>query len=122
MKKEERVSIEILERENLKYHFWGGMDVAKFSQVKEALARYTICTCHAPANPTFAFEPSRVDHTLIQDYLRSTRGDSRGVRYDGELVLEVSHQGKELTFPPQKWYFKFSAGKLFKYCSRSRFV
>jgi hypothetical protein len=89
--------------ENLQYQFWGGMDIAQFGKVKGTLSRYTICTCHAPANPTFAFEPSRVDHTLIQNYLRSTRGDSHVGRYDGELVLEVSHQGKELTFPPWKF-------------------
>ena len=106
--------------ENLKYHFWGGMDLAKFSQVKEALSSYTICTCHAPANPTFAFEPSRVDHTLIQDYLRSTRGDSRVGQYDGELVLEVSHQGKELTFPPWKFDIAGPVALLTSMAQRSR--
>ena len=67
--------------EELKYQFWS----------------------HAPANPTFAYEPSRVDRKLIDDYLRATRGESRLSRYEGEPVLEVSHQGQELTFPPWKF-------------------
>ena len=88
---------------DLKYQFWGGMDVKQFGQAKGVLPQYTICTCHAPANPTFAFEPSRVNKKLIHDYLCSTRGESRLSRYEGEQVLEVSHQGKELTFPPWKF-------------------
>lgn len=89
--------------EELKYQFWGGMDIEKFCQAKGVLPRYTICTCHAPANPTFAYEPSRVDRNLIDDHLRATRGESRLGRYEGEPVLEVSHQGQELTFPPWKF-------------------
>ena len=89
--------------EELTYKFWGGMDIEEFAQVRGALSRYTICTCHAPANPTFAYEPSRVDRKRIQDHLKATRGESRLGRYEGEPVLEVSHQGKELTFPPWKF-------------------
>jgi hypothetical protein len=89
--------------EELKYQFWGGMDIEKFAQAKGALPRYTICTCHAPANPAFAYEPSRVDRKLIDEHLRATRGASRLSRYEGEPVLEVSHQGQELTFPPWKF-------------------
>ena len=37
--------------EELKYQFWGGMDLEQFGQAKDALPRYTMCTCHAPANP-----------------------------------------------------------------------
>ena len=92
-----------LPAEELTYQFWGGMDLEKFSQAKGALPRYTICTCHAPANPTFAFEPTRIDCSLIDEHLRATRGQSRLSRYEGESVLEVSHQGKELTFPPWKF-------------------
>ena len=62
-----------------------------------------MCTCHAPANPSFAYEPTRVDQKLIQEYLRSTRGEFRVRRHLGEPILEVSHQGKELTFPPWKF-------------------
>ena len=89
--------------EELKYQFWSGMDIEQFGQAKNALPQYTMCTCHAPANPTFAYEPSRVDRKLIDDYLRATRGESRLSRYEGEPVLEVSHQGQELTFPPWKF-------------------
>ena len=87
----------------LLYKFWGGMDIEKFGKVKGALPWYTMCTCHAPANPTFAYEPSRVDQKLIHTHLQSTRGKSRLSRYEGEPVLEVSHQGQELTFPPWKF-------------------
>ena len=89
--------------EELKYQFWGGVDIEQFGQVKGALRRYTMCTCHAPANPTFAYEPNRVERKLIHDYLRATRGESRLSRYEGELVLEVSHREQELTFPPWKF-------------------
>jgi hypothetical protein len=87
----------------LMYKFWGGMDIEQFGKAKGALRRYTMCTCHAPANPTFAYEPSRIDRKLTQDYLRSTRGEFRLGRYEGELVLEVSHREQELTFPPWKF-------------------
>jgi len=89
--------------EELNYQFWGGLDINQFGQGINALSQYTMCTCHAPANPTFAYEPSRVDRKRIDDYLRATRGESRLSRYEGEPVLEVSHQGQELTFPPWKF-------------------
>ena len=89
--------------EELTYKFWGGMDLEKFGHAKGVFSRYTICTCHAPANPAFAYEPSRVDRKLIDDHLRGTRGQSRLSRYEGEAVLEVSHQGQDLTFPPWKF-------------------
>ncbi len=89
--------------QELEYQFWGGIDLAQFSQAKGALPKYTICTCHAPANPTFAYEPSRVEQKLILNDLRSTRGESRLSRYEGESVLEVLHAGQELTFPPWKF-------------------
>ena len=84
---------------DLRYQFWGGMDIEQFGQKKGVLPQYTMCTCHAPANPAFAVEPSRVDGKLIHDYLRSTRGESRLSRYEGEPVLEVSHQGKGTHVP-----------------------
>ncbi len=89
--------------EELKYQFWSGMDIKQFVHAKGALPQYTICTCHAPANPTFAFEPSRVNQKVIDDALRSTRGDFRLNRYEGEQVLEVLHNGKGLTFPAWKF-------------------
>ena len=89
--------------EELKYQFWGGMDLEQFCQVKDALPRYTMCTCHAPANPTFAYEPSRVESSLILKHLQTTRGHFHPGRLEGESVLEVSHQDKILTFPPWKF-------------------
>lgn len=90
--------------EELNYQFWGGMDVEQFGYAKGALPRYTMCTCHAPANPTFAYEPSRVDSSFILNHLQATRGQFHPGRYEGESVLEVSHQGKILTFPPWKFH------------------
>ena len=89
--------------EELKYQFWGGMDLEQFCQAKDALPRYTMCACHAPANPTFAYEPSRVETSLILKHLQTTRGHFHPGRLEGESVLEVSHQDKILTFPPWKF-------------------
>ena len=89
--------------EELKYQFWGGMDLEQFWQAKNALPRYTMCTCHAPANPTFAYEPSRVESSLILKHLQTTRGHFHPGQFEGEAVLEVSHQEKILTFPPWKF-------------------
>jgi hypothetical protein len=89
--------------EELKYQFWGGMDLEEFWQAKRALRCYTMCTCHAPANPTFAYEPSRVESSLILKHLQATRGLFHPGRFEGEPVLEVSNQEKILTFPPWKF-------------------
>ncbi|GJL59536.1 MAG: hypothetical protein NPIRA03_23930 [Nitrospirales bacterium] len=89
--------------EELQFKFWGGMSLDTFSKGKGRLPRYTLSTCHAPANPTFAYEPSRVAPEIIQTYLQSSRGDYHKSRYEGEHVLEVSHQGRTLTFPHWKF-------------------
>jgi hypothetical protein len=89
--------------EELRFKFWGGMSLETFSKVKGGLPRYTVSTCHAPANPTFAYEPSRLAPETIQAHLQSSRGQYRLSRYDGEPVLEVSHQGQMLTFPDWKF-------------------
>ncbi len=89
--------------EDLQFTFWGGKDLEQFKQLQGPLSRYTISTCFAPANPTFAYEPSRISPTVIRDHLRSTRGNFRRDRMDGEAVLEVSHEGRVLTFPPWKF-------------------
>ena len=90
--------------ESLHFKFWGGIDLAQFDQTKGALLRYTICTCHAPANPTFAYEPSRIESELIDKHLQATRGQFHLGRFEGESVLEVSHEGQALTFPPWKFH------------------
>lgn len=89
--------------EELRFRFWGGKDLETFLSVKGALPRYTVSTCHAPANPTFAYEPGRLNSAVIQEQLRTSRGPYRVSRYEGELVLEVDHQGQVLTFPPWKF-------------------
>jgi len=87
----------------LRFKFWGGMSLETFSKVKGRLFRYTVSTCHAPANPTFAYEPGRLAPDIIQVHLQSSRGQYRQSRYEGEPVLEVSHQGHMLTFPDWKF-------------------
>ena len=89
--------------EELRFKFWGGMSLETFSKVKGRLPRYTVSTCHAPANPTFAYEPGRLAPDIIQAHLQSSRGQYRQSRYEGEPVLEVSHQGHTLTFPDWKF-------------------
>ena len=89
--------------QELRYQFWGDMDLERFRDAKGARQQYTICTCHAPANPTFAYEPSRLESSIILQHLQTTRGHFRPSRFEGESVLEVSHQDKILTFPPWKF-------------------
>ena len=89
--------------EELRFKFWGGMGLDTFSKSKGRLPRYTLSTCHAPANPTFAYEPSRVASEIIHAHLQSSRGKYHQSRYEGEPVLEVSHQGRTLTFPDWKF-------------------
>ena len=67
------------------------------------LAQYTMVTCHAPATPTFAYEPTRLSPTTIHTHLTKTKGDYRTVRVHGEEALEVMHRGKCLTFPHWKF-------------------
>jgi hypothetical protein len=89
--------------EELRFKFWGDMSLEAFSKVKGRLPRYTVSTCHAPANPTFAYEPRRLAPDIIQAHLQSSRGQYWQSRYEGEPVLEVSHQGRTLTFPDWKF-------------------
>jgi hypothetical protein len=88
---------------DLEFRFWRGVDLVKLSQTRGLLPSYTIVTCHAPPNPTFAFEPSRFSQTTIQTHLRKTKGEFRKVRDQGEEMLEVFHEGRALTFPPWKF-------------------
>jgi len=89
--------------EALRFKFWGGLGLETFSKGKGRLPSYTVCTCHAPANPTFAYEPDRLAPDIIQAHLQSSRGNYRQGRYEGEPVLEVSHRGHTLTFPDWKF-------------------
>jgi len=89
--------------ETLQFRFWGGLDMAESLTLRGLLPRYTIVTCHAPATPTFAYEPQRVNPKLIQTHLAQTKGTFRTIRVDGEEALEVHHRGKALTFPAWKF-------------------
>lgn len=66
-------------------------------------ARYTIVTCWAPATPTFAYEPTRLSPTVIEDDLRRTKGTFHLTRVDGEAALEVHHGTRSLLFPSWKF-------------------
>ena len=85
------------------FRFWGGIDLVDLSKVKGLRPHYSIVTCHAPANPTFSFEPTRLSSEVIRSQLTKTRGEFRKRRVHGEDVLEVSHEGRMLTFPPWKF-------------------
>ena len=87
----------------LEFRFWGGIDLVDLSKVKGLSSYYSMVTCHAPANPTFSFEPTRLSSEVIRDQLTKTRGEFRKRRVEGEDVLEVSHAGRVLTFPPWKF-------------------
>lgn len=90
-------------QEGLQFKFWGGQDMFEAVTVNTARPHYTLVTCHAPANPTFAYEPTRVSRTAIERHLRSAKGEYRVVREAGEAALEVLHGGRTLLFPPWKF-------------------
>ncbi len=90
-------------QEGLQFKFLGGQDMFEAVAPNTALPHYTLVTCHAPANPTFAYEPTRVSPETIERHLRSAKGDYRVVREAGEAALEVLHGGRALLFPPWKF-------------------
>ena len=73
---------------------------------KDVWPCYTIVTCHGPATPTFAYEPTRVSPELIEADLKRTKGTFRRTRLEGEEALEVAHAGRSLLFPPWKFDVK----------------
>jgi hypothetical protein len=87
----------------LRFRFWGGLDMFNLNEASDLCPRYTTVTCHAPPTPTFAYEPTRLSHQLIQEHLRRTKGDYRKVRVEGEEALEVMHDGRSLLFPAWKF-------------------
>lgn len=89
--------------DNLQFRFWGGADMTDLSSRPHLLAQYTMVTCHAPATPTFAYEPTRLSLSTIHTHLTETKGEYRMVRVHGEEALEVLHRGKRLTFPSWKF-------------------
>lgn len=87
----------------LDFRFFGDQDMFDLGRTDAILPRYTVVTCHAPATPTFAYEPTRVSPALIEQDLRATKGDFRRVHDRGEEALEVHHGGRVLLFPAWKF-------------------
>lgn len=89
--------------EHLTFRFWGARDMLDLTSLRKGLPNYSIVTCHAPATPTFAYEPTRISPQTIQAHLKETKGNFRTVRVNGEEALEVQHRGRTLTFPSWKF-------------------
>ena len=89
--------------QHLNFRFWGATDMLDFPTPRELLKHYSIVTCHAPATPTFAFEPTRLSQRFIKEHLKQTKGEFKTVRVQGEEALEVKHRGRTLTFPSWKF-------------------
>lgn len=89
--------------DTLQFRFWGGVGMMDLSTHPHLLALYTLLTCHAPATPTFAYEPTRLSSATIHSHLTRTKGNYRTVRVRGEKALEVMHRGQALTFPHWKF-------------------
>ena len=87
----------------LHFRFWGNLDMFELETVKGIWPRYTIVTCYAPATPAFAYEPTRISASLIQQHLRATKGEFQSTRFQGEEALEVRHRGRSLLFPLWKF-------------------
>lgn len=88
----------------IRFRYWGDQDMCALDRLgRQILPRYTIVTCHAPASPTFAYEPSRLSTAVIEAHLRATKGPSRLVRAGREAALEVQDAGRTLLFPPWKF-------------------
>lgn len=99
----------------LQFRYWNNVDMftlAAGGRPKAILPHYDIVTCWAPANPTFAYEPTRLSPAVIRADLERTRGSFREVRVRGERALEVQHQGRELLFPPWKFEVRGPAALL----------
>ena len=88
---------------SLQFRFWTDQDMFGLHKAKGVWPGYTLVTCQAPATPTFAFEPSRLSQSLIEEHVRNAKGDFRTVRLHGEEALEVQHGGRSLIFPPWKF-------------------
>ena len=88
---------------HLTFRFWGAKDMLDLTSPRELLSTYSVVTCHAPATPTFAYEPTRLSHHIIQEHLKQTKGDFKTIRVNGEEALEVKHRGRALTFPSWKF-------------------
>lgn len=90
----------------LEFRYWSQFDMfalAGANRPRAFLHRYELVTCWAPANPTFAYEPTRLSPLVIRQDLERTRGGFRQVAVQRERALEVRHRGRELLFPSWKF-------------------
>lgn len=90
----------------LRCRYWSRLDMfalADAHRPRALLPRYDMVSCWAPANPTFAYEPTRLSPSTIRQDLEQTRGSFRQIISDGERVLEVQHRGRSLLFPSWKF-------------------
>jgi len=93
----------------LRFAFWGNQDMFALENLEAtgALASsYMIATCWAPATPAFAYEPTRLSRSIIEEELCKTKGAFREVRFQGEPALEVLHGDRALLFP--SWKFEIA--------------
>jgi hypothetical protein len=90
----------------LDFEFWGNQDMFDLDHNKDVWPYYTMVTCHGPATPTFAYEPTRVSVERIEADLKDTKGAFQTTRVEGEAALEVRHAGRSLLFPPWKFEIK----------------
>lgn len=92
--------------DGLHVRYWNNIDMltlAAEGRPRALFPHYDLVTCWAPANPTFAYEPTRLSPAVIREDLERTRGSFREIRARGERALEVQHQGRALLFPPWKF-------------------
>ncbi|MGH7165717.1 MAG: hypothetical protein ACREIS_09370 [Nitrospiraceae bacterium] len=87
----------------LHFRFWSDQDMFKLDRLEHIWPCYTLVTCHAPATPAFAYEPTRISRSMIEAHLTKTKGQFRRIRLEGEEALEVRHGGRQLLFPPWKF-------------------
>ncbi len=104
----------------LQFHYWANQDMFALGTLRKIRPCYTIATCQAPATPTFAFEPTRLSRSLIEEQLRQSKGLFRKVRVEGEEALEVLHEGRALIFPPWKFDIRGPLALLNLLAGRSR--
>ncbi len=93
-------------RPDLSFQFYGDQDMFDLDRLDwsgKLLRPYDMVTCWAPATPTFAYEPTRLSESLIDQDLRRTKGCFQRAEYQGEPALEVLHGDRALLFPPWKF-------------------
>jgi hypothetical protein len=97
---------ELRARPDISFRFFPDQDMLaleKLDRSGKLAPCYTVASCWAPATPTFAYEPTRINEMLIREELRRTKGTFYRTEFAGEPALEVQHGGRALLFPPWKF-------------------